>query len=371
MVGFTVYDTALYPTVFAISMNKEFLPHVKVVLGGPSMSLDYCQTHLLKEFKAGLIDVAVLKEGEITLVELVKKWRVDENINEVTGLLMPKQGSIVSTGSRILANLNETPMPDFSDLNLNNYRYKAIPTLMSKGCVAQCIFCSEVTYWERFRFRDTDLILEEIKNHVAEYNINHVMFLDSLINGHHRHLEELVGLILDDGLKISFNGNARVSNRLTKSLIEQMSAAGCSDLVFGLESGSQKVSDLMKKGIKLEWADENFKDCFKNNIGVILNIIIGYPGESEEDFQQTLDLIDRYKKCITHVNVGNGLAIYKGMSLYPIAAKLGVASDEQGEVIFDENENWSMADGSSDINTRRLRISRLRNFLASKNMNYS
>ena len=110
---------------------------------------------------------------------------------------------------------------------------------------------------------------------------------------------------------------------------EAMAESGAGTLLVGVESGSAKVREHMKKGYTNDDLDYSLKQIFKNNIKVRFLMIIGYPTETEEDFQQTLDFFDRYaeygrKGLVEEVNLGLTLNVLPNTPLYDNAEKFGL-----------------------------------------------
>ena len=149
-----------------------------------------------------------------------------------------------------------------------------------------------------------------------------------------------------------------------------MFEAGCEYLSFGLESGSDKVLKLMRKGIKTEWASEVLRLTHKNKILASVNILIGFPGEEEEDFQDTLTFLDRNKTYLTSVSTGATLGIGKGSYLYQFPEKYDVKLNDDGSVNYHPELGWTTLDGRNTQPIRNDRLNRLKQFLKENNIKH-
>ena len=195
--------------------------------------------------------------------------------------------------------MDKLPIPDFSFLDLEKYQRWQIPINMSRGCVAHCDFCNERTLWPGFRMRSAPHIFKEL---IENSLFNDFVVNDSLINGNYSILEELLDLIIAEPLNIFWGGSARPDRRLKFELFLKMKQAGIGYLIYGLESGSNRILKNMKKGITREMVAQNITDAHKAGIKVMINIIVGYPGETEDDFNETLYFIKKYRPFIYKIN---------------------------------------------------------------------
>jgi len=260
---------------------------------------------------SGYVDIIVKGEGEYIMGDLLSKLQkyaakhavfgALEAFKEYPGVIIKKDGKIINSGERLpIKNLDELPFPDFTDLPMDKYTNKfMIPILMSRGCVNKCVFCIEHKIAKYYRTRSAENILKEIKLRIKQYpERRYFNFNDSLINGNIRELEKLCDLIINEKLNIEWEGNAAISGNLTLRLLKKMRKSGCVRLVFGIESASQKILNEMGKRFHINEAEKVLRDTYKAGIKPITNWIIGFPTETEEDFNKTLDFIKRNKEYI-------------------------------------------------------------------------
>lgn len=197
-------------------------------------------------------------------------------------------------------------IPDYLDLNLNNYRYKFndeyskfLTVQTSQGCPFRCNFCNSYKV-NPFVVYDPKKIVKNIIKLKKRYSIDHFIFTNQLINPDYNKTSELCRLIIKSNLNIKWTSYARPDN-LDENLISLMSESGCLLLLFGLESASQNVQKLMNKNIDINHFKNILLILKKYNIKVALNLITGYPGETETDFNETLNFIKEYAGYIDDI----------------------------------------------------------------------
>jgi hypothetical protein len=175
-------------------------------------------------------------------------------------------------------------------------------------------------------------------------------------------MRKLLDLIIDADIKITWGGNCRISKGLTLELLQKMKLAGCSWLVFGVESGSERVLKKMNKGIKPEWASQNLTDCKTVDIRSGVNLILGFPGESELDFQETLDFISDNRDSIYAVSAGPMAGISPlATQIWDHPGKFGLKLLTDGRLDLSKGgDKWETVDGENTYEIRVARRKRLR-----------
>jgi hypothetical protein len=187
------------------------------------------------------------------------------------------------------------PPADYSDINISLYDSKGISCEFSRGCIANCVYCNETIFW-KFRARQSSRVLEEIEIVYREQGIQSVWFIDSLLNGNLRELEAFALGLIDNNIKVSWTGYSRVDGKMDRDFWGLLRKSGASGFAFGVESGSQKVLDLMKKNCKVSWIEQNFTDL--KEVGLTNNFatwFTGFPGEELTDVAQTLTMMWRLR----------------------------------------------------------------------------
>jgi radical SAM superfamily enzyme YgiQ (UPF0313 family) len=329
-IGFSMYSTNSQPTAVVIKLIKSLRPDIKIFIGGAQVDED--MEHDL--FQQGIIDAAVIGEGENSTIDLLNYWKGDYEGEVIPGVLLRTKSGEVSKGpKRPLLNMKELPIPDFSKFDLKRYTSDCFPIEFSRGCVAKCTFCEETNYWVSFRVKTPKQIVEEFKYHKEKYGVRVFRVVDSLMNGNHRMLEDLCDLIIHEGLDVEWQGFCRISPKLTPSLLAKMKKAGCLFVNFGIESGSQNVLNLMKKRYKLHEIYKVVKDTHAAGIEVHTQILLGFPGETWFNFYETLKMIFQLRPFFKRIYPGIPLVITKKSFIYD--------NLETYNVHYSENREWS------------------------------
>ena len=305
IVGFSVNAAS---RLFSIELAKRLKGRNKeliVVFGGPLFFESRLIDSVLNE---ETIDIVILGEGEVTFCELVRLIEKKQDISSCKGIAFKREGTVINTGPReLIANLDTLPFLDFTNLTLSDYDdQRHIPFMASRGCIQKCVFCSSREFWRGYRAMSGERIFRELKFHKRPENkfslkIGHVDFLDLLFNGHMRSLIDFCELMCKTKLGISWTANMIIRPEMTYEVIKKMRESGCRHVVFGIESGSQRVLDLMRKHYRVEDADRIIRWMHEVGITVTANFMFGFPGETKEDFEMTLDFTKRNAAFLARV----------------------------------------------------------------------
>lgn len=352
--GFSVLKTNRITTAIVAARVKALAPEKIIILGGPQCTRYDGGYSLVLENYA---DFVVPDEGEEVLHELleclvtygfqierIKKIpgllffpaenRVlprSESITTVQGMKILKDDRIVDTGEReLIKSINDIPFPDFSDFKLTYYKSLTLPILGSRGCVYECSFCSETVLWKRFRYRSAEKIFLEMKVQIAVNRSNVFFIVDSLINGNMRELEKLCDLLIAARFKIIWGGKASIRREMSAALLKKMADAGCRYLYYGLESGSPTVVKDMKKGFDIPTAVRVIRETSEAGIHVSLFMMVGFPTETQADYQMSKDFITANRQYINHVAAGFGFGPQEGSDTYFHPEKYGMTINKDG-----------------------------------------
>lgn len=275
VVGFSIYTTGNKATAWTIKEIRKRLPNAVIIAGGPTAIQNKIEN-------TDIIDHIVVGEAEAIFIDLLDKIESKELITE----------KFLIHDKNIRVDLDSLPYPDYSDMDLSLYQQRGISAELSRGCVAKCQFCSETTFW-RYRGRRASNILDEIEYQYNTLGIQSVWFIDSLVNGNLKELRAFAQGIVDRNIKIGWMGYARNDGRMDLGYFTDLRNSGCNMLSFGVESGSQYVLDLIKKNVKRDDIEQNFKNCTSTGIRSHLNWFVGFPGERPVDIGETFTLMWR------------------------------------------------------------------------------
>lgn len=274
---------------------KEQNPSATVVLGGP-LSWSIPAAELL--CKVPSIDYIVKQEGEQTFVDLISVLRTGDDPRLVRGLALRSGGTVLETESRLPLESEKIPEPLWELMGIPSAkRLPVLPVETSRGCPYNCAYCSEVTYWGKpVRYRKVDRVVAEIRRNAEKFGVTTFRFTDSCFSSPPVRSAEMCDAIYDScvrqGIPVKWSAYARIDN-LSRVLLDKMKRSGCVALDIGLESGSTELLRRMGRGYSPEVAIEVAQAARDAGIITNFNVVIGFPGETEETIQATAELIDR------------------------------------------------------------------------------
>jgi anaerobic magnesium-protoporphyrin IX monomethyl ester cyclase len=259
-------------------VNKE----ITTIIGGPHVSFTAAET--LNE--APWIDIVAVGEGEFTMLDLVKGKKYEDT----PGIAFRANGNIERTAQRpLVQNLDELPLPARHLFPLSRYHAldAACSLMAGRGCPFSCIFCvGSRMGGRRMRYRNPKLVVDEIERCLG-YGFTEIHIENDLLTLNQKHLYALCDEIMSRGLKFNWSAFARVDT-VNPEMLRRMKEAGCSALLYGVESGVQEILDKIKKKITLEQARKAVKMANEVGIDVQATFILGLPGETKETLAQTL-----------------------------------------------------------------------------------
>jgi len=287
MVGATCV-TLNYPTAARnLKVCKDYHPQIVTMLGGPHASFALSETLL----RAHWIDVVVIGEGERTLVELVRALEKGNDFRQVAGIAFREDNRVIKTEPRpLIEDLDELPPPERHLLPLSKYRALGAPctVVTSRGCPYRCIFCSGPRlFGRRVRFRDPNLVVDEIEHIHKDFGFPNLNIVDDTFTLNHRHAQAVCDEIMRRNLKFGWNVFAR-ADTVNEDLLERMKEAGCTWLLFGVESAAPEILKTIKKGTTPDKIRKGTKLATEAGIKVFNSFILGLPGESPDTARQSL-----------------------------------------------------------------------------------
>lgn len=289
--GISCYSLTLGPSIFAFKLVKKYFPNIKTVMGGGIFADQFSPGS--KEFenfvnKSPYIDHFLVGEGEIIFLNLLRSNF--ENVPRV----------IVNDGSVEKVCLDNVPLPDFSDFDMN--AYPQLVAYSSRSCPFQCAFCSETVQWGKYRNKKNDKVVLELRNLAKKYGKNIIVLADSLLNPNIDSLADAL-LKIPPEERFYWDTYLRVCD-MTDNMdkVNKWRKAGLYRVRLGIESGSQNVLNLMDKRITVEKIKSNIRNLAAAGVKISTFWVVGFPGETDDDFKQTLKLIREIKDNLYEVD---------------------------------------------------------------------
>ncbi len=341
-------DNASHVAQIVKDVDKETL----VVTGGNPVSS--MADHLLMEDPN--IDVAVIGEGEFTMLELADRVEQGSHLDKVNGIAYREGTQIhVNVARPYIENLDDLPFPAYHLVDMEQYFTpkrvysratsfsREMSLITSRGCPYNCLFCTaHVHMGKKWRAHSTEYVLRHIEHVIARYHVERLHFEDDCISLNLKRFEEILDGIIAKGLKFQWDlPNGIRVDTLSQRLLEKMRRAGLVGLNMGVESGSQRVLDeVIDKRLRLADVIEAARLCKQTGIRVSAFYIVGFPGETKEEIKETLELALMLRR---KYGVGMVLGMTKpfyGTRLYQVARERGLIPERLLPRDFAECEPW-------------------------------
>lgn len=276
---------------------------IKVVLGGQAATA--APELILKEAKP---DFIILGEGEITWLELVNTLESGDEISSVNGIAYIENGEVTYTKQRDVADISQFPDIDWSLINVENYFSsffgcdKMLYLHASKGCPAQCTFCSNQTFHQhKNRCRKPEQVMRDI-DYLYSKGANGIYFSDELFVPQRELRTKLCEMLIERNYNLTWGCQMRLGV-LNEDDVKLMYKAGCRWILFGIESGNPERIKSIRKNIDLSIAKETIEWCEKAGMTVQASFIIGFPEETEEEIRNTVSFAKDLNSSIINVNI--------------------------------------------------------------------
>jgi len=303
-----------------IKISKEVHPNVVTMLGGAHVT--FWNEKALQECPQ--LDVVVRKEGEYTLLELVQRLEAGKDIRDVAGTTQRKNDRFIFNVDRpYIENLDELPFParHLWDLDAIRREEDMFYLITTRGCTAWCNFCAAVRmFGQRYRMRSIQNVVDELEFLYKTYNAENFTFCDDAFTVDMKRTEKLCEEINRRNLEIKWNMGTRV-DRVSKELLQKMKDAGCVSMWCGLESGTQKVLNDMRKDISTDQTKKALKWVREIGLKPTPNVLLGYPGETMESALRSIKFAEEVSPDeIAYYNIATP---YPGTPMYDEVMKNG------------------------------------------------
>jgi len=359
VIGFSVNQRNYFFTIELVNKIKRIDPEKIIILGGAHCFRTDRGLEILRDSEADAICVG---EGEYSFCNILDIIKTTGKLDKCAGIAFKgKESECIIDGEdeALFENLDLLPFADFSDFRLDSYREKMLPVLIGRGCVNQCVFCSEWVRFKRYRHRSAKNVFEEIKYQKERYPfIEWFYFNDSLVNADMDVLKEFCSLLADSEMRIKWCGQAVVREEMDLDFLKRMKETGCQWLSYGVESGSNAILRLMRKNFSVELCNRVIRETREAGMDESFNIIVGFPGESETEFNETAQFV---KNNLEFANMVTLNPLYLSREMDINSKKWDIEfSDTKGE------DEWYTRDGTSTPEIRKQRLNILEKIAGAK-----
>ena len=353
LVGFSVNCGSKFFSLLLAERLKAKAPSVYVLFGGPDV---FRAETGLAYLDSPAVDAVCTGEADRCFPAFAQGFLSAGAPPEVPGFVFKKpDGRLGDTGDpELITDLDTLPFADYSHFDFDVYaRNDRIALSTSRGCVNRCTYCSESPNFKRYRSRSAKSVFREVCFQVGRMQAQRVYihFCDSLVNGTMHALDELCDLIIAGKGRIPsfiWGGLMCLREEMTKPFLKKMYDAGCREISWGLESGCARVLELMRKRYTPDVAYRVIRDAHEIGFYQTGNIIVGFPGETELDFHETIEFVKKTQAYLNAIGVPM-MELRRNSYVYDHPDEFGLANREQ--------LHWRTTD---DSNTYELRLARMR-----------
>jgi anaerobic magnesium-protoporphyrin IX monomethyl ester cyclase len=292
LVGISV-TTASFTKALSVAKEVKAQFDVTIIAGGPHVAALPDET-----LQNSCFDIGVIGEGELTIVELVDKLQSGGKLGNVRGIVYRDQGTVRRNPERpYIEDLDSVPFPARHLLSpLEVYRptpsaYKCLPQatmITSRGCPYKCTFCDRSVFGSKYRARSARNVVDEMDMLVEKHGANEIRFWDDTFNIDSSRVIQICEEIQARGIDVPWTCLGRI-NHMSAEVLDAMAKSGCWQVEYGIESGSQRLLDGIKKGLTLDMIRTVTKMTHRAGIKMRGFFMLGLPGETEETMRQTIE----------------------------------------------------------------------------------
>jgi hypothetical protein len=265
-------------------------------------------------------------------------------------------GEIKKTTPFVVEDLDALPTPDFDGLPLDKYLSPNLVMLLpiSRGCYwRKCTFCtvSEATN-KRYRQRRADLVVQDIKKLMEKYKSPYFFFSVDVMPA--KSMKKLSRMLLDEEVECFWQLEVRLDPAFEFTLCDLMARAGCRNLMFGMESANQRVLDLMEKGTHAIQFPTILRGCKSAGIATTLFCITGFPSETVEEAEDTLNFVLRHRDLITSATFST-FSLHEGSPVQQNPERFGITKVHKTEKDLRKDYRYDVSEGQSMGEAERAR----------------
>lgn len=311
---------------------RQLCPDLPIIFGGWHPSLAPEQT-----LRPDFVDAVVRGQGELTFLDVVQRLAAGKGLEGIRGVSHKKNGQIVHEPERPVESINDLPSPAYHLADFEAYARvrgkREVGYATSVGCPYACNYCTDqVFYKRRFNAYPAGRVVREVTELVERFRLDEVAFLDSNFPVNVQRALEIGRGIVESRVKFRWTVQASTDLlcRMSDGDVEMLADSGLCHMGFGTESASQEVLALMnKKHQRINDMFETARKTERAGMRVTFNVILAYPGETEEDRRQTFRIMSDIARRHSNVSFSpNIFTPYPGIPIWPQLKAMGVHEPE-------------------------------------------
>ena len=315
VIGFSILHANRWGGIDIARIAKQVNPEVKIVFGG--IGATFLWSHFLVHFPQ--VDFVVIGEGEYSFLNLIRCLDAGENqkIERIDGLAYRKNGKVIrNQNAESICDLDQLPIPS------QYFRYQHVS--LTRGCAAKCDFCGSPQFWGRqVRFHSADYFVEQLSL-LARQGIRFFYVSDDTFTINAKRVIDICQKMIEAKLDVQWAAISRV-DMINADILYWMRKAGCIQISYGVESGSERIRKLLGKHIHQQQICRAFELTQQHGIMARAYFIYGCPQESWQTIEQTIELMNAIKPLSVIFYI---LALFPGTALYDDYKKRENVSDD-------------------------------------------
>jgi radical SAM superfamily enzyme YgiQ (UPF0313 family) len=271
-----------------MKLSKEVSKDIITVIGGPQISVFPNET-----LSFDFVDYGIFGEGENAMLELVNNIEEGKSTSDIQGLLYKKDKKVFINQASLIEDLDSLPFPARHLLPNEKYhcvisKHPFTTMITGRGCPFRCGFCFKGPSDKKIRLRSAKNVVDEMEHCIEKYKVKEIMFYDDTLTFNKEHIKNICNEIISRKLKVDWESPTRI-DCVDEDTLKVMKKAGCIRLRYGVESGDQRILDVMMKKTTLEKVEDAFKLTKKIGIETFAYFIIGYATEDEQTIRNTIN----------------------------------------------------------------------------------
>uniref|UniRef100_A0A6M3KUN9 Putative radical SAM superfamily protein n=1 Tax=viral metagenome TaxID=1070528 RepID=A0A6M3KUN9_9ZZZZ len=311
VIGLTAVTSEINEVNSVAREIKHIFPSIVTIIGGCHVSALPVET--MEHYPS--FDIAVIGEGEYTLLEIINNLERSESIRDCKGIVLRDGDVVVANPPRdLITNIDDIPNPAWHLFPPSPY-YMIVS---SRGCPFSCCFCYRV-YGKKLRLRTPQRVIDEIKSIIEFSGAKSIGIVDATFGANRDHSEELMDLLIESGVnkKIDWSTETRVDIG-DYAFFAKMKRAGCNSVGFGVESGDEGVLHTTGKNTTIAKIETSVRNAHKAGLQTVGYYILGHPNETKVTAQKTIDLS---VKLNTHIATYGIMTPYPGTKVFELATQ--------------------------------------------------
>jgi len=326
VMGITCTSSTLAQVKEVAKVVRSISPNCFIVVGGSHLGI-YPEETLRSE----LFDAGIQGEGEGAILDLMRTLENDKDLSNVRGAIYRHSGKVIVNEPALpIMNLDELPFPSYHLMPMDRYycptavRHPFMTMISSRGCPFNCFFCHRASHNRLYRKRNPVKVVDEIEYLVNKYAIGEILFQDEEFTLDKKHVIGICNEIIRRKLNILWDCKSRVDT-VDREMLFKMRAAGCDRIHYGVESGDQKILNVLRKGITLDQVRRTLELTKEAGITILAYFMIGTPGESLESIRRTIEFSKELDPEYAQYAITTA---FPGTDLYKFAMENGFVKED-------------------------------------------